>query len=1035
MLAPTARALAIRLRTGWASRSMRVTLAALGCLVLAVVAYWSVLLDGQRNQQREVEQQTRLRIGQMALAVSVQVQTLLSGLDYMLQSLATLYVARDYQAFADDIQSVKDVYPPGAVTQIAVANAAGEIVYSSLEPDGHPQSQVSIHDREHFLVHANGQVEGMHVSRPVQGRVSQRWSIQLTRAIEHDGTFLGVLVLSLSPDHIARYFQALSADTGDVITLLRADGAYLARSQRQDQVLGTSLPAEPGRHLAPGVAAGFYSLVSPVDGVERVYGWSRVAGQPLVASVGLDQKKVLGLLQSQTRRVLLRNGVASLLLLLGGVVAAWLALQRQRSELLRQRGERRFALLAQEAPGGLFQCRMDEGGKLQLLFSTPQFHTLHGLPATAGGVRTRALVERVWPGDLRALIASVRASLATPSSWEHRYRVRGDEDGSPVRWLHSHARMLREDDGTPLWHGYVHDVTQDQLLREAVRHSEERLRLTVRAARDGLWEWECDTGRVRGDERCAEILGHAPQPMALDTAGVRALVHPADLPRLAERLRRHVDAGDEFRVEVRLRTATGGWRSVEVRGEVTQRGAQGQPLRMLGMQSDIHQRVEQGRLIHALLDKGSALVLVVTPAGDIVYANERAAVAFGLPAGAQQARPSVRALHPGDDSFARFCALQRSMRAQASMRMEWLLRLADGSAHWFDIQGAPLDPQDEGGDVIWTLVDIDARRRAESALHETRRTLGAIIDRFPAGILVVDAHGGQVVAANEELVEVLRLPQACTALVGMPLAQLRTLVPEPLARAMLGSGAAGEGFPQGKSVQTLADGRFLEVEALALAEQGQAMGHCWVVNDVTERRQRETRLETLALTDALTGVPNRRAFTERLDTEIRHLQAGLVHRAALLMLDIDHFKRVNDTWGHAVGDVVLRELAQAIAGALRKDDMVGRIGGEEFAVLLSGASTPVAHERAEGLRRAIEGREIRLADGTLLRITVSLGVYGLDARDGCGEQGLERADAAMYFSKRSGRNQTTVWRADLPGLAPQDGRGGVASTDPPPAQG
>src|SRR5690606_43325 len=157
------------------------------------------------------------------------------------------------------------------------------------------------------------------------------------------------------------------------------------------------------------------------------------------------------------------------------------------------------------------------------------------------------------------------------------------------------------------------------------------------------------------------------------------------------------------------------------------------------------ERVEQARLIRALLDKGSALILVVTPSGEIRYANERAARVFGLEAGAQEPRPLFRTLHPDGESLARLQSQLAPMRAQGSVRLEWLLRLADGDVHWFDMQGVPLDPQDGDGDVIWTLVDTDARRRAESALGEARRTLAAIIDRFPAGILVLDAQGGQVV--------------------------------------------------------------------------------------------------------------------------------------------------------------------------------------------------------------------------------------------------------------------------------------------------
>ncbi len=1022
-------------RRVWASRVLRTLVVALACLALAIAAYWSVLLEGQRSQRRQVEEQTWLRVGQLALAVSVQVQTLLLGLDYTLQSLAAVYPTQDADAFAEAVAAAQGAYPAGTVTQIAVANAAGDIVYSSLERDGRPRAGVSIHDREHFIVHADRQVQGMYVSRPVRGRVSQAWSIQLTRAIEREGTFLGVLVLSIPPEHIARYFGSLAAGTDDVIALLRADGAYLARSQRQNDVLGTATPAARQAFFPPGASSGSYVLTSPVDGVQRLYGWSRVPGQPLVASVGLDRARALGPMEDGFARVLARNAAGTALLVLGALVGVWLAWQRERSDQLRQRAERRFARLAQEAPGGLFQCRVDERGRLQMLFSTPQFHLLHGVPATSGALQTRALANRVWPEDLPGLIDSVRASLGREMPWDHRYRTyAGEGREGAVRWLHGHARVQREDDGTLLWHGYVHDVTQDQAMREVVRASEERLRRTLRAVRDGLWEWECDTGRLLGDERCADILGQGEAVMVLDVHRATALVHPADQARLRAHLQRHVGSGEEFRLEVRLQHADGDWRSAEVRGEVTRRDDRGLPLRMLGTLTDIHERVAQGRLISALLDKGSAHILVVTPGQNILYANERAAQAFGLRAGTPHPAVPFGALQPAGAGHAQLAAAHAQARERGGARIEMPLRLANGDDHWFDMQGVLLDGQGGDGNVVWTLVDTDARRRAEAALDRARRTLGVIIDRFPAGILVVDAQGSQVVAANTELAGILRLGRPAGSLVGVPVAGLRALLPPTLAEALLRTGADGQ-FLCGKSVHPLQDGRFLEVEALVLSDAAQALGHCWVVHDVTERRQRETRLEALALTDALTGVPNRRAFMERLDIELQHLQAGRVDRAALLMLDIDHFKRVNDTWGHAVGDVVLRDLAQTVVRALRKDDMVGRIGGEEFAVLLSGASVEAAHKRAEALRCAVQERELQLADGTALRITVSLGVYAMTAQDASGPASLERADAAMYFSKRNGRNQSTVWHAGLPALAATQGEGSATSAGQAPPAG
>jgi len=135
-----------------------------------------------------------------------------------------------------------------------------------------------------------------------------------------------------------------------------------------------------------------------------------------------------------------------------------------------------------------------------------------------------------------------------------------------------------------VWHGYIHDITQDQAMQEATRLSEERLRLTVGAVGDGLWQWHWHwpSASVEWDARCYQMLGFAHRAFTLTFDTFMGRVHPADRARVQAQLQRHIEEGADFRVEMRLATADGRWLWVESRGEVTQRTPQGTPLRMLG---------------------------------------------------------------------------------------------------------------------------------------------------------------------------------------------------------------------------------------------------------------------------------------------------------------------------------------------------------------------------------------------------------------------------------------------------------------------
>jgi len=176
-----------------------------------------------------------------------------------------------------------------------------------------------------------------------------------------------------------------------------------------------------------------------------------------------------------------------------------------------------------------------------------------------------------------------------------------------------------------------------------------------------------------------------------------------------------------------------------------------------------------------------------------------------------------------------------------------------------------------------------------------------------------------------------------------------------------------------------------------------------IKEDISERKALEAQLQTLASTDPLTGLFNRRIFLERLEQE-RAKVARLPHySAALLMLDLDFFKRVNDTYGHAVGDDVLKAFADIIRHSSRTIDVPARLGGEEFAILLSGADQNDTLIMAERLRAQVAAMVVDHEAGPV-QITVSIGATYVLPNDKNGEAALHRADAALYEAKDGGRN-------------------------------
>lgn len=195
----------------------------------------------------------------------------------------------------------------------------------------------------------------------------------------------------------------------------------------------------------------------------------------------------------------------------------------------------------------------------------------------------------------------------------------------------------------------------------------------------------------------------------------------------------------------------------------------------------------------------------------------------------------------------------------------------------------------------------------------------------------------------------------------------------------------------------------IEIKASVIRdENGAPTGLVILLHDITERRQHEEELRRLAIHDSLTGLPNRLLFFDRLNLALCHARRH-GHRLAILMLDLDHYKKINDTYGHSIGDLLLREVGKRLQAAIRSSDTVARFGGDEFVLLL-----PEIHESTDAAQIAKRILETISSpfdiNGLPLLITVSIGI-AIFPEDGEDQETLiTNADLALYAAKDQGRN-------------------------------
>ena len=327
-----------------------------------------------------------------------------------------------------------------------------------------------------------------------------------------------------------------------------------------------------------------------------------------------------------------------------------------------------------------------------------------------------------------------------------------------------------------------------------------------------------------------------------------------------------------------------------------------------------------------------------------------------------------------------------------------------------EIRGQPLP---DGGFVsIYT--DMTERKRAEEDVRHTASYLRAVLDNLPIGVLLVDkamncVYWNKLGRGLFGLADEFQISNVPLEAVLLQVAENGGYGPGQAAEQVAGRMALIRNFQPHTVELERRGGGTLQVRGAPIMIEGVPAGFILLQEDITERKDCQATLERLATTDHLTGLLNRRAFLEASEKELRRAYR-YGQSLSLLMLDIDHFKRINDTYGHPAGDEVLRRVAAACRQALRDEDLTGRLGGEEFAVTLVQAPLRSARTVAERLRKAIGELAIEL-DGKTLGVTVSIGV----AECGSGIVSIEKlisvADEGLYSAKHLGRNRVAHTQA------------------------
>lgn len=361
-------------------------------------------------------------------------------------------------------------------------------------------------------------------------------------------------------------------------------------------------------------------------------------------------------------------------------------------------------------------------------------------------------------------------------------------------------------------------------------------------------------------------------------------------------------------------------------------------------------------------------------------------------------RSSMEFIHPADRKLFYDAWIEMLVRPGPSRRTRGRHLRPDGSYLWVEVVNHNHLDDPAHGCVLADVVDVSEEMAAQESSRQRQEILDRLAEALPLGLLQVDA-GRRIVYTNDRLHHILGAPRAD----GLT-AQLATLPPEDAARVRTGFDAVLTGG-QSPDIEVRVDGpdgatRHCTVAFRSLTDAGgEPDGALACVADVTEAVELRAELERRAAVDTLTDCHNRAAVMTALETVLGSAATG--DGAAVMFIDIDRFKAVNDERGHAAGDAVLTALSERLRLAVRGCDLVGRVGGDEFLVVCPHvASGDEARRLADRVSRAVQGDVA--AAGHRLPLRVSTGVAWTEDASVTVDRLVSEADAAMYRAKRAG---------------------------------
>jgi diguanylate cyclase (GGDEF)-like protein/PAS domain S-box-containing protein len=710
------------------------------------------------------------------------------------------------------------------------------------------------------------------------------------------------------------------------------------------------------------------------------------------------------------------NAVAPIMFLIMTSAAVMLArYYRDQMAIVHQRhlieSDQRYELVIEAAREGIWEWDIQQ----MQTYLSPKALAIVGRDSKENTISTELWQERIHPDDLPKVSKAMSDYLegeGSPYDVEHRVIA---DDGREI-WIHSRGTVVSDDSGAPRKVvGSFTDITEKKKVAERIRKSEASLKQAQHIARLGDWTWDMTSGEITWSDEMYRIHGVDLKDKTDDVwAIMQERIHPDDMPRVQAVSEESMKGDSKVTIEYRLVQPDGSTTYVLGEGEPVFDTA-GKMTHRVGTVKDITDiKLAEQALLHernfvnAILQSANSLLIVLDNTGRIIRFNRACEKLTGYSLDDISGTFVWDTLLEAKDikSVKQVFEDLRTSSLPNNYKNNWVTK--DGEKRMIEWSNSVITGNDNSISFIVSIGnDITERVMVEAERNKHARAL----DQSADSVMITDRNGSieYVNPAYENITGYSR-----EELIGQnPRIVNSGKQDDAFYKRLWETILAGEVF-RDVLINRAKDGSlYYEEKTIAplLDSDGKIASFVSTGKDITERVETQERMYYLAHHDVLTDLPNRILFLERLG----HALTGIGRRdqiCAVLFLDLDRFKNINDTLGHDIGDKLLQAVGERLKESVREGDTVARLGGDEFTVLLENiqsadAVAPIARKVLTALATPYQIDDQELYSSA----SIGISMYPDDGSDP--KTLLKNADTAMYRAKDQGRNTYQYYSAEM----------------------